>query len=261
MKRYYSLLAGLALSAGPVLVYAQDYIDLEAERLAESAATTVNTVPTPEPSPAQAPSAAGNLGELFYQVQLLQQEVMQLRGQVEEQAFEIRQLKQQGLERYQDLDSRLRDGGEVASGGEETSTGATPTAPAQEPAGEGDAYRAAYSLVRSQKFDDAVNAFRQFLLDFPDGRYAPNAHYWLGELYLVISPPDLERSRQSFVLLLEQYPGNSKEADAMYKLGKVYFQKGNRDKAREYLDRVIAEHGSSNSSAVKLARDFIAENY
>ena len=37
--------------------------------------------------------------------------------------------------------------------------------------------------------------------------------------------------------------------------------KGNREKAREYLDRVIREYGSSNSSAVKLARDFIAENY
>jgi TolA-binding protein len=60
---------------------------------------------------------------------------------------------------------------------------------------------------------------------------------------------------------LSQYPHNSKAPDALYKLGKVQFLKGNREKAREYLDRVISEYGSTNSSAVKLARDFIAENY
>ena len=127
--------------------------------------------------------------------------------------------------------------------------------------GEAEAYKSAYALVRAQKFDQAVDAFQQFLRNYPDGKYAPNAHYWLGELYLVIQPPDLEASRQSFTLLLSQYPDNPKAPDAMYKLGKVQFLKGNREKAREYLDRVIREYGNTNSSAVKLARDFLAENY
>ena len=127
--------------------------------------------------------------------------------------------------------------------------------------GEGEAYRAAYALVRGQKFDQAIPAFQQFLRDYPAGKYAPNAHYWLGELYLVVQPPDLESARQSFRLLLSQYPDNNKAPDALYKLGKVQFMKGNREKAREYLDRVIREYGSTNNSAVKLARDFIAQNY
>jgi TolA-binding protein len=78
---------------------------------------------------------------------------------------------------------------------------------------------------------------------------------------LVMQPADLESSRQAFTLLLSQYPDNSKAPDAMYKLGKVYFMKGNREKAREYLDRVISQYGSTRSSAVKLSKDFIAENY
>ena len=132
---------------------------------------------------------------------------------------------------------------------------------ATEQAGEGEAYRAAYALVRGQQFDGAVKAFEQFLRDYPAGKYAANAHYWLGELFLVVEPQDLESSRQSFTLLLSQYPQNSKAPDAMYKLGKVYFLKGNRDRAKEYFDRVINEYSSSNSSAVKLSKDFIAENY
>ena len=68
-------------------------------------------------------------------------------------------------------------------------------------------------------------------------------------------------SRQAFALLVSEYPDHAKTPDALFKLGKVQFMKGNREKAREYLDLVIRQYGSSNSSAVQLARDFIAENY
>lgn len=270
MRRYLTLLVGLVFAASPV--YSQEYIDLEAERLQQGrlpqerqaqggrTTTAYDTAVVPDAAPVTDP--AQNYGEILYQLQLLQREVMTLRGQMEEQGHQLRQLKEQSLERYVDLDRRFSEGGGGSSTGRtETpvSTGATSTA--VELPGEADAYRAAYSEVRSQQFADAVVAFKQFLKDYPDGRYAPNAHYWLGELYLVITPQELESARQSFTLLLEQYPDNSKIPDTLYKLGRVYFQKGNPDKARQYLDRLIREYGSTNSSAVKLARDFISENY
>ena len=202
----------------------------------------------------------------MYQLQLLQQEVMNLRGQVEEQGHQLRQLKQQSLERYLDLDKRLGAGAATVAPDVGKTAAATATVVATKPAvteqpGETEAYRAAYGLVRSQQFDGAIAAFDTFLQSYPDGRYAANAHYWLGELYLVITPQDLEASRQAFTLLLREYPDNSKVPDALYKLGKVYFLKGNSTKAREYLERVIAEFGDSDSSAVKLAKDFLAENF
>ena len=256
MGRYLVSFCGLALCAGPL--FAQDYIDLERERLMQQ-----DNAPVPLSEPATAvadPVSQGpNYGELYYQMQLLQEEVMELRGQVEELNYEMRRLKQQSLERYVDIDRRLSQGG-----GDNTDGTVSPPdggVQPQELAGEADAYRNAYSLVRSQQFKEAVVAFKQFLQDFPDGKYAANAHYWLGELYLVIVPADLESSRREFTLLLDQYPDNTKAPDAMYKLAKVYFDKGNREKAREYLDRVISEFGSSNSSAVKLARDFLRQNY
>jgi tol-pal system protein YbgF len=239
-------------------------------------ASTSSTYPAAPAAAGSAAPAGGqgqNLGNLFYQIQQLQQEVMRLNGKVEEQAHELRKLKEQSLERYVNLDKRLSNGGAgsapASSGGSSAGGGSTViTGPvgggqsgAPEQAGEGEAYRAAYALVRGQQFDQAASAFHQFLRDYPDGKYAANAHYWLGELYLVKQPPDLESSRQSFTLLLNQYPDNSKAPDALYKLGKVQFLKGNREKAKEYLDRVIREYGSTNSSAVKLARDFLAENY
>jgi len=301
---------GLVILTSPlcIMAQAQEYVDVEAERAAAAASGISSTPPQPQADPygaqparaypatsyglnnapagsaVAAPVAAApaggqatgqNLGNLFYQIQQLQQEVRQLHGKVEEQAHELRKLKEQSLERYVDLDKRLSgtaggtslasaDSGS-AGGGNSTVVTAPVVAGSQsrtaEQPGEGDAYRAAYALVRGQKFDQAVQGFEQFLQNYPGGKYAPNAYYWLGELYLVIEPPNLESSRQSFMLLLSQYPDNNKAPDALYKLGKVQFMKGNREKAKEYMDRVLGEYGSTNSSAVKLARDFIAQNY
>jgi len=306
---------GLVLLAGSLGVssQAQDYVDLEAERAAVAqagpadpyaprgaqaypatsygvsnapAGAAVAPAAANTGAPAGVPAAVGqpmvqspqdqNLGTLFVQIQQLQQQVMQLNGRLEEQANELRILREQSLQRYADLDKRLSTGavggaaaeaapGTAATTDDSALLASGPTVggagPVAAQPGEAEAYRAAYSLVQAQKFDQAVQAFQQFQRNYPAGKYAPNAFYWLGELYLVVQPPDLESSRQSFTLLLSQYPDNSKAPDALYKLGKVQFMKGNREKAKEYLDQVISRYGSTNSSAVKLARDFLAENY
>ena len=102
-------------------------------------------------------AASGNQNaNLLFQVQQLQQEVMRLNGMLEEQAHELRRLKEQSLERYVDLDKRvsaLGAGGagtavtgnsnSVVAGGGSASTG-------PEQAGEAEAYRSAYALVRGQ---------------------------------------------------------------------------------------------------------------
>ena len=272
---------------------AQEYVDLEAERAAgQSSQTGASGSSDPysvkpaqaypatsyglnrPAAPAAGQSPGQNLGMLLTQVQQLQQEVMRLNGMVEEQAYELRKLKEQSQQRYLDLDRRL---GGAGTAGAAVAAGSNPApassaapqpapapvsaAPAAEQPGEAEAYKAAYALVRGQQYDQSVQAFKQFLRDYPDGRYAPNAHYWLGEVYLVLQPPNLEESRQAFTLLLSLYPDNSKAPDALYKLGKVYYQKGNPEKAREYMDRVIRDYGNTNTGAVQLARDFIDENY
>ena len=237
----------------------------------------VTTTASPAAAGVTSGPADAGAANLLYQVQQLQQEVMRLNGMVEEQAFEIRTLKQQSLERYVDLDRRVSAlsggaavGGAAGAAGGSTGGGsagglavgsgaAAATGGGSAQPGEADAYRAAYALVRSQQFDQAVTAFNQFLNSYPAGKFAPNAHYWLGELYLVIDPPDPESARQSFTLLVDQYPDNSKVPDALYKLGTVHFMKGNRDRARDFLNQVTTEY--ADSSAARLAQEFVDQNF
>jgi len=218
---------------------------------------------------AEQSSGEPNVGSIVVQLQLLQEEVRRLTGLVEEQAQQLARLKEQSLERYVDLDRRLASAAEepligsqggAGSEGQVAEVAMRPTlVVTPKEAGEEVAYQSAYSLVKTRQFPEAVEAFKTFLGGYPFGYYAPNAHYWLGELYLVLEKPDPELARQSFKLLLDQYPDNAKVPDATYKLGRVHFLKANRDRAREYLNRVISEY--PDHPAAQLAQDFIRDNF
>ncbi|MEC7610396.1 MAG: tol-pal system protein YbgF [Pseudomonadota bacterium] len=208
---------------------------------------------------------------LALRVQQLEEEIRRLNGLVEEQASLLMRLQDQSLERYVEMDRRLAaigtvDSSVVIEGDEETDSPApddtvpsvnVPVAVAEVQPGEREAYQSAYGLVRERQFEAAVDAFNTFLASYPFGRFAPNAHYWLGELYLVIEPVDPESARQNFQLLLDQYPHDRKVPDALYKLGRVHALKGNVDRSKEYLNKVIADYGAEQHPAAQLARDFL----
>ena len=290
-----ALFAGFLLLGATLPAAAQDYVDVEAERRAaaqnpsvpqgavveDAAADYVGirpyagstTVASPPSDVSGAVNSGSDSGSLVLRVQQLEADVRRLTGLLEEANQALVRMEAQSLERYVDLDRRIAAGTKtgVAAGAEGAANstpmvnpvpgGAAPgrTGAADPQAGEEAAYRAAYELVREKSFDAAVAAFLLFLEDFPFGRYAPNAHYWLGELYLVIDPPDPELARQSFKMLLDQYPADPKVPDALYKLGRVQFIKGNRKRSQEYLDEVIREYPSH--AAAQLARPFLLENF
>ena len=292
------------------VAFAQDYIDVEAEREAArqaaaqppssspslpspgttypadntsggirpysgqtTAAVAVDAVSDGNPG-AAASGMPGDVGALVVQLQQLQEEVRRLNGIVEEQAAQLQRLKEQSLERYIDIDRRMAELAGAPQGGDVTSSpigsvdtggltfggsGGGSSQPVPQQPGEEAAYQTAYGYVKARNFPEAVEAFRAFLAQFPLGQYAPNAHYWLGELYLVVEPPDPELARQSFKLLLDQYPDNPKVPDSLYKLGKVHYLKGNSERSREYLDQVVATY--PGHPAAHLARDFLADNF
>ena len=194
---------------------------------------------------AQAPLSAQ--GQLFMQLQQMQQEISTLRGLVEEQAYEIKQLKQQGLERYQELDQRFNSM-ETAAPVREAAADSASSEPA-DPAKEKLFYDAAYDLVKQRDFAKAQQAFSAFLRKYPRSQYAANAQYWLGEVNL--SQGNLEQAASSFEKVTLDWPEHSKTPDSLYKLGDVQRQMGNREEAKLLWQRVVSKY--ADSSAGKLA--------
>lgn len=203
---------------------------------------------------------ASNLqAELFYQFQALQQEVLELRGMVEEQAHEIQRLKQQRMDDYLDLDRRI---GELSQSGGGNLGGSLPGSRSAGESGEsGDRvsetqmYRDAYQLLRDREIEQSIDAFNAYLEAYPQGNFAGNSHYWLGEIYLLNE--DLDAAQEWFEKLLRDFPDDRKRADAQYKLGRVYHQQGDDQRAQRLLEEVA----SGTSDAARLARQYLQDNF
>lgn len=197
-------------------------------------------------------------GELFMQLQQLQEEVSRLRGMLEEQQYEIKRIKQENLERYQEVEGRLSQQAAPAVSpvtSPSLPAAVPPTAPTAnttpaDPAKEKLFYDAAFDLIKARDFAKADLAFAAFLRKYPKGQYSGNAQYWLGEVKL--AQKDLVGASQAFTAVYRDYPDNSKVPDALYKLGDVERQRGDSDKARGLFLQVIRLH--PNSSAAKLAQ-------
>ncbi|WXL24310.1 tol-pal system protein YbgF [Ectopseudomonas mendocina] len=204
-------------------------------------------------------------GMLFTQLEQMQSEIAQLRGMLEEQQNEIQRLKQEGLERYQDLDKRLSSGaaGAAATTTDSSSAGAI-NANAAPVAGQAQAassepgdpakeklfYDAAFDLIKAKDFEKASQAFTAFLRKFPNSQYAGNAQYWLGEVTL--AKGDLQGAGQAFARVSQAYPSHGKVPDSLFKLADVEQRLGNTDKAKGILQQVVAQY--PGSSAAQLAQ-------
>ena len=208
-------------------------------------------------------SGAGQLSELFYRIQVLQQDLKDLRGTIEEQSYLIKRLERSQKEQYLDLDNRL-----VQLGGAdlESRTAQTEDKESSEEAttlstevpefdNEREAYQYAFDLMRNRQYQESLAGFEEIIVAFPNGQYTPNAFYWIGELYL--AQGDNEKSRQSFIQVISLYPDHQKVPDAMYKLGVVYFALGDNQSALRYLGQVQQEY--PNSSAAGLAARYSVE--
>ena len=141
-----------------------------------------------------ATSAPSAQGELFNQLQRMQDQLAQQQGAIEVLQNQVNQLKQEGLERYQDLDRRIGAGvapaatpdNSAAGGAVAGAAAAAPAASSEpgDPAKEKLYYDAAFDLIKAKDFDKASQAFSAFLRKYPNSQYAGNAQYWLGEVNL-----------------------------------------------------------------------------
>jgi tol-pal system protein YbgF len=220
-----------------------------------------------------------------YEIQTLQQEVQTLRGLLEEQAYQIKRLKQQRLDDYLDLDKRVSElarqqqvsatsqniaGGSVAnnSGERLVDRSVDKTAGASVIAGganavlgnNSDAANTLYSeaislLLDKQDYSAAQTKFTEYIDRYQGGQYTPNVYYWTGQI--LFANGEKKMAADNFELLINEYPDNSKVPDAQFKLARIYFDQDKKKEAREILDKVAA----SDSDAALLAKSFISKNY
>jgi tol-pal system protein YbgF len=221
---------------------------------------------------------SGQLADLIQKLQEMEQRMRELQGQIDQQSHRLDQLRKRQRNLYGDHDRRLRQlevagasdedpsGGEAATGaasGAEAAKAAEQAA--EEVTGEGNtsgdaaseqarsdaerkAYDRAFDLLKEGRYDEAAQAFEQFLQKHPDGPYADNAQYWLGESHYVTR--EFEGALEAFREVVVQYPDSAKVPDARIKIGYSLYELGRLDKAKAMLQKVREAHANSAVSGL-----------
>jgi tol-pal system protein YbgF len=189
--------------------------------------------------------------QLLTMVEMMQQEIAELRGIAEEQNHKIEILQKRQQQRYLDLDRRIADLlskpiAAVKSNGDVQSN----VLPAD------DLYARSMSFVKKKEFTRALEQLSLFAKTYPKHVLAANAFYWSGEVQL--AEGNFALAIKQFETVVYKHPSHNKAGDSHYKLAVSYDRSGNAVKAKALLQQVIKQYPGISDSAVRLAERYLA---
>lgn len=206
----------------------------------------------------------------------LQQSIQSLQGKLDVQQHQIDQLDKQMRTFYSDLDKRVSNSSDeqqpvaeqVSEQTETTTESASESASesvsdsasdsAQETPSvdkEVENYQAAFGLVKSKQYADAIRSFQKYLNEYPKGKYSANVHYWLGQLYAISG--EEAKAVVEFDVVINNYAKSNKVPDAMLALGNVAYEQSEWQQARDWWQKIVEQ--SPDTSAARIAQNRIVQ--
>lgn len=218
---------------------------------------------------------ARGLQDMLNRMDQLQQDLQELRGELEVQTHTLKDLQRRQREQYLDIDRRLQQLENPSVGGPPGAASTLPpttTAPvrvppvtpptAQKPPsakppaalvpgsieqiGEQAEYDTALAVLREGRYTEAAQAFKKFLADHPGSTYADNANYWLGEAYYVTR--NFDKALRAFQGLVNTYPKSAKVPGSRLKIAYINYEKKDWPAARKALSAIVSDYPDTTVS-------------
>lgn len=127
---------------------------------------------------------------------------------------------------------------------QKTESLSSPARPSEKSENGNAAYQSAFDRMSQKKTPAAIEAFQTFLHNYPESSYAPNAHYWLAELYG--QTHKTPQAIQELNILIKQYPSNAKVPYAMLSLALLHETNGEKALARQQLQQILKQYPDSD---------------
>jgi len=190
--------------------------------------------------------------------------LVQLRGDmktellaVQQQLVTVQELTGQSQQRLTELRGKLEEQARQPVPAPDTSHagGAVPVGPSGNPGGGGgpgpnQMYELSLSQFRRGSLATARLGFREFLRMFPTHERAADALFYVGETF---GGENADSAVAVYQQVVKTFPNSSRAPSAMYKLGLLAEQRGDKAAARTHYARVIAAYPRSDEA--NLARD------
>jgi tol-pal system protein YbgF len=104
-------------------------------------------------------------------------------------------------------------------------------------------YREAFGMLKAGQYDQSIKGFTLYLRRYPNGQYADNAQFWVGEAYYVTRR--FEPAIAQYEKLIANYPDSQKQAHALLKVGYSYDELGRREQAVQILNQLKQNYPES----------------
>ncbi len=116
-----------------------------------------------------------------------------------------------------------------------------------------DLYKKALELFDASRYSEALEAFRELIITFPEGDYSADAYFWSGELYLAQNL--LEDARENYLVVADEFIEHNRAPDSLYKLGVIEKILLNEETSLSHFSRLIKEY--PDTGAAELAKKSI----
>lgn len=118
--------------------------------------------------------------------------------------------------------------------------------------GEEAAYKAALQPAMAGRPAESIGRFQTFLQEYPKGRFAANAEYWIGEgLY---AQGKYGEALAQFQKVNSQWPSHHKNADALLKTGMTLSRMGDKDGAAQAYKKLLSQFPGSEAAGIARSR-------
>lgn len=119
-----------------------------------------------------------------------------------------------------------------------------------------DAYIGAYEIYKSGGADKAIDPMQQFISDYPNSVFVPNAYYWLGEFYLSSTSANYDKAKQNFATVINRFPKSAKAPTALYRLATITQEVDHRPQDALVLMKKLVQNYPGSQEAT-MAKTFI----
>ncbi|WP_144393820.1 tol-pal system protein YbgF [Pleionea sediminis] len=193
--------------------------------------------------------------DVMFQINAIQEELQNLRGQVEEHEYKLKQLQDRQRDLYKDIErrlSQLQNMGQVSSSSSSDSSESSDSSSNLSSIKSDDvhgAYQEIFSKVRAKKYAEAVTEYKAFLTQYPNSQYEASVHYWLGQIYFI--QQNLDAALNEYKIVTSKHGNSSRAPDAMVKQGKVLVLQNKLDEAKAIFNKVIENYSGAPQQLAK----------
>jgi tol-pal system protein YbgF len=197
----------------------------------------------------------------YNQSQMMQNEVRELRGLVEQLSYELQRVKQRQMDDYLDLDRRLSTllsgatpdefGADADANLQLSADGQTPTVVA------GSLTKGALRLDREPLDREPLDGQSQALLATSAINSEQIAQNYAQASNLLLKQRDIKAAALAFKQHVIDYPASPYVANAYYWLGEIYLLQGQDEMARQAFVLVVEQHpnhGKAMDATFKLGK-------